>query len=537
MIDDRMRSAPTPTLPGSTELAEARITRGGGETRLPVAIFLITLLIFAGGGPALAGDWPQLGRDNSRNLLAAGEQNLPADADPAANKNIRWTAPLGSQSYGNVAVAGGRVFVGTNNAQPRDPKYAGDYGILLCLDEASGKFLWQLAVPKLAAGKVSDWEEVGFCSSPTIDGDRAYAVTNRCEVVCLSVAGQAAGNLGPFHDEAQYTAGPDKPPIPQGPTDADIIWRFDMRDELGVFPHNMTASSVLVVGDRLYVTTSNGVDWTGKHLPAPAAPALICLDKKTGKLLARERSGISARTFYCNWSSPAAAAINGQMEILFGGGDGFLYGFAAEPGPAESDGIGTLNEIWRCDCNPPSHRSKDGKPIPYGQPTGPSEVLATPVIVNNRVFICVGQEPEQGDGAGCLSCIDPTKSGDVSTTGVIWRDEKFSRSLSTAAVANGLLYLPDFAGVVHCFDANSGLEIWSHDTEGHIWGGALVADGKVYVGNENGSLIVLAAGREKKLLADIDFKDAIDSTPIAANGTVYVQTLTTLFAVGKPEAK
>ena len=117
-----------------------------------------------------------------------------------------------------MTVAGGRVYVGTNNGAPHDPKFKGDYAVLLCLDEATGKLDWQLAIPKLAAGNASDYAEVGLCCSPTVDrtpdGDRVYIVTNRCEVLCLDAAGMAKGNKGPFLDEAQYTAGPGKPPHP-----------------------------------------------------------------------------------------------------------------------------------------------------------------------------------------------------------------------------------------------------------------------------------------------------------------------------------
>jgi outer membrane protein assembly factor BamB len=501
--------------------------------RLNIAV----LLIAVPGTIARAGDWPMYGHDPSRNPVSIIEKGLIADADPGAARNVRWTAVLGSQSYGNVSVAGGRIFLGTNNAAPRDPKYVGDHGILLCLDEKTGKFLWQLAVPKLRAGKVSDWDEVGLCSSPTIDGDRVYAVTSRCEVICLTTGGLSGANTGPFVDEAQYTAGPDQTPIAQGAGDADIVWRFDMRDQFGVFPHNMTSSSILVVGDKLFVTTSNGVDWTGRHLPSPDAPALICLDKKTGKLLARERSGISGRTFYCNWSSPASGMVNGKPIIVFGGGDGYCYGFDPEPSDSfGADGVATIPELWRCNCNPVD-RLKDGKPISYGQPNGPCEVIATPVIVNGRVYASIGQEPEDGDGAGCLNCIDAAKTGDISATGIIWRNEKIGKTLSSCAISDGMIYLPDYAGVIHCLDAKTGAEIWSQDTEAHIWGSTLVADGKIYAGNENGTLMILAAGRERKVLASIDLKDAIDSTPVAANHTVFVGTLTHLYALEAKEGK
>ncbi len=245
---------------------------------------------------ASAGDWPQWGRDGSRNMVSA-EKGLPVtwdagktkgdtdEIDPATTKNVKWTAKVGSTAFGNTTVGHGRVLIGTNNETPRDPKHMGDRGVVMCFEEASGKFLWQLVVPKLGAGKVSDYENVGICSPPTIDGDRVYLVTNRCEVLCLDINGMANGNDGPFKEEGQYMAGPGAAPMEPGATDADILWRFDLRDELGVFPYNMTSSSVLVVGERLYVTTSNAVDWSNKHLPAPDAPALICLDKKSGQLL------------------------------------------------------------------------------------------------------------------------------------------------------------------------------------------------------------------------------------------------------------
>src|SRR3954464_12150019 len=204
-------------------------------------------------------DWPQWGGTQTRNMYSP-EKGLPAQFDPGkfkqgteevdlkTTKNVKWVAKLGSQSYGNVTVAAGKVFVGTNNDSPRDKQHEGDRSILMCFDEKTGEFLWQLVVPKLASGKVNDWENLGLLSSPTIEGNRVYLVSSRCEVLCLDINGMANGNDGPFKDEAKYvvkdvlldrgkpTEHP-APPIEPGPRDGDIIWRYDMMDELGVFPH------------------------------------------------------------------------------------------------------------------------------------------------------------------------------------------------------------------------------------------------------------------------------------------------------------
>jgi len=278
----------------------------------------------------------------------------------------------------------------------------------------------------------------------------------------------------------------------------------------------MTSSSVLVVGDRLYVTTSNGKDWTALHTPSPNSPALICLEKKTGKLLAQEKSGISRRTLLCNWSSPALATINGQNQIIFGAGDGFCYAFDEN-----------LKELWRCDVNSPEQRKAK-----YGTPNGPSEIIATPVVYKNRVYIAVGQNPEQGEGAGCLVCIDAGKTGADSPSRIMWSYTKIGRTISTVAIANDLLFAADFDGKLHCLNPDTGEVIWTHDTEARIWGSPLLADGKVYLGNEQGDLTILAASKEKKVINKFNFEGAIYSTPITANGTLFIATDKWLYAIG-----
>ena len=131
-----------------------------------------------------------------------GEMNDDETVDMSTTQNVKWVAKLGSQAYGNVTIGNGRVFAGTNNESPRDEGKKGDRGVVMCFDEKSGKLDWQLVIPKLGAGKVSDWEYIGICSSTAINGDIVYVVTNRCEVVCLDINGLANGNAGPFKDEA-----------------------------------------------------------------------------------------------------------------------------------------------------------------------------------------------------------------------------------------------------------------------------------------------------------------------------------------------
>ena len=513
---------------------------------------IVTFVISSGILTAVAADWPQWGGTPPRNMYSP-EKSLPAVVDPGkfkqgteevdlkTTKNVKWVAKLGSQSYGNVTVAGGKVFVGTNNENPRDPQYQGDRSILMVFDEKTGEFLWQLVVPKLKSGKVNDWENLGLLSSPTVDGDRVYLVTSRCEVMCLDINGMANGNDGPFKDEAKYVvADTGNPPAKIGPKDADIIWKYDMMDELGVFPHNASNCSVLVLDDLVYACTSNGQDWTHSNIPSPLSPSFVALNKKTGEFVAEDDAHIGPRIFHGQWSSPSTGTVNGKKLVFFGGGDGWCYAF--DPKPVKSEDTSVLKTVWKADCNPPEYKTKDGKPIRYPAAEGPSEINATPVIYKNRIYVATGQDPEHGEGVGHLVCLDATKTGDITKSGLLWDYKGIHRSISTVSIDpnTGLLFVGDFSGFVHCLDAENGKVYWVHDMKAHMWGSTFVADGKVYVGDEDGDFVVLAASKEKKILSKmtIDGREQdgpnlgapVYGTPIVANGVIYIQSNTHLYA-------
>lgn len=507
---------------------------------------LLGAAVLAAPGCALGEDWAQWGNTPGKNMVSTTAKNLPIEfepgdfkgdtelIDPATTTNVRWVAKMGSQTYGNPTVSNGRVYVGTNNDElDRDYRFKGDYSLVHSLDEKTGEVKWTLTVPKLGTGKVSDWEYLGICSSPAVDGDKVYLVTNKCEVICLDANGMADGNQG-FDGEGQYMIGDGKDPVEVTSHDADILWVYNMTDELGVFPHNITTSSLLVVGDSVFVSTSNGVDWSHTNIPSPKAPVLISLDKNTGALLGEEASGISTRILHGSWSSPAYGSVDGQDYVVFGGPDGWCYGFDPKPIPDPDDPeFNILKELWRFDCNPPEYRTKDGKPIKYARPEGPSEIIATAVFADGKVFVPIGQDPEHGEGLGNLVCIDPTKRGDITKTGKVWEFKDINRSLSTPAIHDGIVYLGDFSGFVYAVDAKTGKEIWQYDTFSHIWGSVLVADGKVYIGNEDGDVVILKAGREMEELSVVNVNDPIYSSPIVANGAIYIATSSQLYAISK----
>jgi outer membrane protein assembly factor BamB len=514
---------------------------------------LIPALCSAAALAAHAADWPSWGGgDPGRNMFSPAK-GFPAkfgpedgqiqfkpnsdEVDLTGVKNLRWVAKMGSQTYGNPVIVQGKVLIGTNNAAVRDPRFTDDKSVLQCFDEKTGAFLWQLTVPKLASGKVNDWEYLGFLSTPSVEGDRLWVVSSRCEVLCLDLNGQANGNDGPFTDEGTYMPGPGKPKVEVQKTDADIIWRYDMMDELGVFPHNASNSSPLILDNRVYVCTSNGQDWSHVNIPSPQAPSFIVLDKVTGEFLGEDDAAIGPHIFHGMWTSPSAGKVDGKWQVFFGGGQGYLYGF--NPEPAEVDGDPYLKKVWWLDAVPPEYK-KDatGKAYKYPAPEGPSEIVATPVFFENRVYVAIGQDPEHGEGVGRLLCVDPSgKSGDLTQdkSALVWEFKDIKRSISTVAIdpATGLLFIADYSGYVYCLDARTGKLHWRHDMQAHIWGSCFVVDGKVYIGDEDGDVFVFAVSPEKKVLGEMNLAAAVYGTPVVANGTLYVNSQTHLYAVAE----
>jgi outer membrane protein assembly factor BamB len=501
--------------------------------------WLGTILVISG-SPALAADWTQWGGSDGRNMVS-DEKSLPDSFVPgekssaalginlATTKNVKWAVRLGNYAYGNPTVADGRVFVGTDcqTLSPELRNSTGGCGMVKCLDEATGKLLWQLIVPKrtdLEPGVYFNHQELGVCSSPTVDGDRVYVVTSADQVVCLDVHGQTN-------------------PTAQGPAAAKVLWRYDLINELRVSPHDSASCSVLIHGDVLYVGTSNGVDKSHEKVVSPEAPALVALDKRTGRLLAAENEHISRRLFHCQWSPPSLGTVDGKTLIFFGGADGVCYAFETLDGIPDKPVY--LKKVWSYDCNPPSYRLRDGKPIHYtngdkrrrlspnkddGLYVGPSEIIGTPVFHNNRVYVAIGQDPMHGRGRGMLHCIDATKTGDVTESGRIWSYDGIDRTIASPTIAEGLVYIPDIAGRVHCLDADTGKRYWVYETGDQTWGSVLAADGKLYFGTKK-EFMVMAAGKAAKVLSRVQLGSAMYSTPIVANGVLYVASQQYLWAV------
>lgn len=542
------------------------------------------------------GDWPQWGGTSQRNNVPVAS-NIPTEWeigdfdyetgewDSTNAQNIKWVAKLGSQSYGNAVVADGRVFIGTNNSGGWLKRYPSDVdlGCLLCFDLETGKFLWQHSSEKLPSGRVHDWPLQGICSASYVEGDRLWFVTSRGEVRCVDTEGFHDGeNDGPFQDEEAIIK--EKGHEYSLKEEADVVWVFNMMEKLGISQHNMCSCSVTAAGDVLFVNTSNGVDVEHNYIPAPEAPSFFAMNKNTGEVLWTDNSP-GLNILHGQWSSPTFAEINGQAQVIFGGGDGWVYSF--DP---NGDGKGNAKLLWRFDANP-----KESKWELMGKGTR-NNIIATPVVYDGNVYVAVGQDPEHGEGVGHLWCINPNKEGDVSpelaynsadpdkviphkrvqavvpeegdfarpnpNSAVIWHyeghdkngdgklefGETMHRSCGTVAIKDDVLYIADFSGLFHCLDAKTGKFHWNYDMLSAAWGSPLIVDGKVFIGDEDGEMAIFKHSANPKEAMKPEFDDdpesemvpfygqpymgaTVYSTPIVSDGVLYISSQSHLFAI------
>src|SRR6201988_2065211 len=430
--------------------------------------------------------------------------NPPVDWNTTTGRNIVWSVELGNETFGRPVVAGDAIYVGTDNARHMNPAIQEEAGVLMAFQAEDGKFLWQDVASRVERG-LREFLLPSTTSAPYVEGNRLYYVTAQCQLRCLDTQGFRDGeNNGPYQDE-----------VFQDNAAADIIWELDMCGRLGVFPHEATNSEVLAVGDLLIVSTSNGQNEGHTRVPSPRAPSLIAVDKRSGEVVWRA-IGPGEQVLHGQWSSPVAATVSGRIQVLFGGGDGWLRSYNAASG----------HEVWRFDGNP-----KDARWLPRPGVLSRGSIIASPVFAGGRVFVAMGQSPGHGNGPSLIHAISPNGQGDVTGTRLLWTSKEVGRVVGTPIEKDGLLYVGDLGGTVHCLDAATGAHVWKHQTTGAIWGSFAMGGDRLYAGNVEGGMTVLRTGRRKELLAEFEMDAPLYSRPALVGDALYIATANRLYFI------
>ena len=462
------------------------------KQNLPCALRLSGLALGALLLTAHGADQPQWGQAWTRDV--SWEKGAISHSSDPARRAIVGLAELTASS---PVIARGRIYIGTNNGHPRDPAHQGDRGVLMCLDEKTGRFRWQLVFPKRTEDIYYDWPNSGIASPATVEGDRVYIVNNRGEVLCV--------------EEKPETNQPPSLPEPS------IIWRFDLTSGAGIWSHDAAHSSILIHGDYLYLNSGTGVDNTHRKIRTPDAPSLVVLDKKTGRLVARDDEHIAPTIFHSTWSAPSLATVNGRPLLFFAAGNGIVYAFETV-GAGVTNPPASLRRVWQFDFDPGAPKTNVHR-FTSNRREGPSDFFGMPVFQHDRIYVAGGGDiGGQERGVAQVHRRHPHRRHHHQRPRVVLSLAE-ARPVHARRARRPRLHRR-LRRMFHCVDAQTGKPHWTHDVNGEVWASPLVADGKVYLGTRSGSFYTFAASKDKKVLNNHQLGRPISATATAANGEV-----------------
>ncbi len=504
--------------------------------------FPLILTIFCFGILSVsAEDWPQFGRDSTRNPVSP-EKNPPIwwqfaggeGEKKVEDKNIKWKAKLGERTnynYSDPIIQDGMIWIGTKRVNPTKskPTEAEFDMALVCLDEATGKELFCYQYEPIK-GQVGFWANTPS-SSPLIIGDHLWFMNNRAEVFCWDIK--------PLKDRKG------KP---------KELWKLDLAKEFKVKHwfnhHGSRRPSIAAHGDYLYLPTGHHFNTRETlNIDGKNAPSLLCIEKMTGKVVWKDSSPNEEMVTH----QPASATIieiKGEVQVVVPQGDGWIRSFEPKTGKL----------IWKFDTNPVAAVWLDKENPRNG-------ICASAVFANGLIYVANADRLECFTTPAYLYCIDPTKKGDLTPTfttgdnkgkknpnsGMVWmyggpsKDPKEDSILEgvfgNPVVMEGFVVVASFYGGVHCLDAKTGKAHWAHRYERKkknpdgIHGSPLIVDGKIYISSRSEGVWIYELSKEMKILgSQVGFSEALENyescvSPVFANGVLYIESDHVLYAI------
>ena len=287
--------------------------------------------------------------------------------------------------------------------------------------------------------------------------------------------------------------------------DGKIVWDRSLPDEYGaVTTHGGRTTSPIVEGDQVIlnalVLAWGDINRTGNRY--------FAFDKKTGQTV--WIASPQARHYDTNYSTPIVANIDGTRALIVGGTDGVYHALK----------LNTGEKIWSIEV---SKRA----------------ILNSALFRDNVAYITHGEENMDTTEMGMIAAVDATKSGTLAVDAFKWRTRGFLPSFASPVMDDARLYTVDNSAIVGAFDLKTGARLWEKSLGTLQKGSPLLADGKLYVGTENGKFYILrpsATGVEvldEDLLGTEQTPEPIVASPIVADGRVYVTSMEATYAIGK----
>ena len=275
------------------------------------------------------------------------------------------------------------------------------------------------------------------------------------------------------------------------------LWTRDVQKEYGTFGLNWGyASSPLLFEDSLYVQVLHG-------MKTDEPSYVMRIDKKNGKTLWKvDRPTNAIRESPDSYTTPALLRYRKTTEIVITGGD-----CVTGHDPA------TGKELWRANGLNPENN-------PFYR------IVASPVVFNEIIYVPTRVKP--------LLALKAGGRGDITTSHLLWSTIN-GPDVPTPVTDGQYFYVVNDRGVMFCLDAKTGAEVYAQQRikPGTYSASPVLADGKIYVTNEDGLTTVVAAGPKFEVLAENPLNDFVLSSPAISDGRIYIRTTGHLYAIGK----
>ncbi len=287
--------------------------------------------------------------------------------------------------------------------------------------------------------------------------------------------------------------------------DGKVLWERSLGEDFGwLTTHGGRTMSPIIDGDLLIVT---GVAFSwGSH--SRGMHRMIAFDKKTGEVVWTSAPG--GRPYDTTYAPPIIANVNGTRLLIQGGADGMIY--AVKPRTGEP--------VWRTAV------SQRG--------------INTGVVVKGTTAILTHSEENlEGSEMGMLAAVDATMKGDIKKEQYKWSVPGWQGGFSTPVIDGERLYQVDNGANLGAFDVNTGKQIWLQNLGTIQKASPVFADGKLYVGTENGKFFIIEPTATGAKILDEDQlgteaqPESIIASVAVSHGRIYLVTDAALYCIGK----
>ena len=429
-----------------------------------------------------AGSWPSF-RGTRASGVAEG-QNLPDRWDGAKGENILWRTPIPGLAHSSPVVWGNRIFVTSAvSSNPNATFRPGLYGDGDASDDRSRQ-RWTIYAIDKRTGKIA-WERVAHEGEPV--GKRHIKST----YASATPATDGRIVVASFGSQGVYAYD----------VNGNFLWKVDL-GHLDIGAYDIPTFE--------WGPASSPIIWNGLVIlqcDTQADSFLLALKADTG-----ETAWKTPREELPSWGTPTVAMTSSGPELVTNASN-FIRGYDPQTG----------KELWRLG--------------------GSSKITApTPVFADGVFVVASGRGPERPifvvrpDARGDLTLAVGKTSSDV----VAWSRTGRGPYMPTPLIYKGLLYVLGNNGVFDAYILKTGEEVYRQrlTSVGNGFSASPVAaDGKIYLSNEDGDILVVSAGPEFKEIATNSMGELLMATPALSGGVMYVRTAHSLFAIGRPAGK